>query len=63
MSSLSQTPRSLDYFILRTCERMHISEQQFHRLDYSDQIRLLSYHRIRNAEEALLLFSAQRRSS
>lgn len=45
-------PRSLDYFVLRACERMHCRPSEFDRLDLDGQLRLLAYDAVRRAEEA-----------
>ncbi|MCA9044412.1 MAG: hypothetical protein KDA69_08835 [Planctomycetaceae bacterium] len=45
-------PRTLDYEVLRSCERLSISTHQFDSLPYDEQLRLLSYNRIRIIEES-----------
>jgi len=47
-----EMPRSLDYFILRCCERLGMSEEQFFTSDYYVQLHQLSYELIRQMEEA-----------
>lgn len=42
---------TLDFHILRTCERLHLREQDFLTLNYDSQLRLLAYHQLR-VEEA-----------
>lgn len=46
-----QQPRTLDYFILRTCERLHLTEREFVAASYRDQLRWLAYDTLRRAEE------------
>ena len=48
----SNGPRSLEFDILRTCERLHLSEAQFHSLEYNQQIKLLAYSQIRAYDES-----------
>jgi hypothetical protein len=44
--------RTLDYFVLRACERFGISEAAFVELGYAEQIRLLAYDQVRCEDEA-----------
>lgn len=46
------SPRTLDYQVLRLCERLGMTEQEFHACDYAEQLRLLAYVRLRDVEEA-----------
>lgn len=52
MTALVQAPRSLDYHILRTCERLRLRERDFQSLPYSDQLRLLAFNHLRSLEAA-----------
>jgi hypothetical protein len=49
------SPRTLDYLILRVCERLHLKEDEFYELDYHVQIQRLAYEQIRQHEEAFAL--------
>jgi|GEM_PF-5070952 len=49
------SPRSVDYQILRTCERLGLPESEFAALDYAEQVRLLAYGLLRDREEAAWL--------
>ena len=42
--------RTLDYHILRVCERLCLNEQDFLKLSYAAQLRLLAYDQMRTAE-------------
>lgn len=46
----SEGPRSLDYWILRCCERLGLSERRFAAADYADQVRWLAFEMVRAAE-------------
>jgi hypothetical protein len=43
--------RTLDYFVLRACERFGLREEEFDRLPYASQSRLIAYDQIRREEE------------
>jgi hypothetical protein len=43
--------RTLDYFVLRTCERLGLRESEFDRLPYASQLRLLAYDQIRREDD------------
>ena len=47
------SPRSVDYFVLRTCERMHLTPLQFDRLPLDEQLQLLAFDRLRDRERRL----------
>jgi hypothetical protein len=49
------SPRSIDYQILRTCERLRLPESEFSALNYAEQVRLLAYGMLRDREEAAWL--------
>jgi hypothetical protein len=42
----------VDYFVLRTCERLGMSEQEFLGLAYEGQVRLLAFNGVRMVEDA-----------
>lgn len=52
-----QRPRSLDFWILRTCERLGITPDDFTQLEYSQQMSFLAFNRVRILEESLELNS------
>lgn len=43
--------RTIEYLILRCCERLHLREEQFFAADYAQQIRWLAYEQLRELEE------------
>lgn len=43
--------RTLEYHVLRTCERLGISEAAFRSQSYAEQMRLLAYGWLRTSEE------------
>ena len=43
--------RTLDYCVLRTCERLGMAEREFVSLPYDEQLRLLAYGWLRIDEE------------
>ncbi|MCA9081442.1 MAG: hypothetical protein KDA58_12840 [Planctomycetaceae bacterium] len=51
MSDQLHLPRTLQYEILRVCERLHLPEDQFLAMPYPQQLHLLAYHRLRLLEE------------
>lgn len=44
-------PRTVEYFVLRTCERLGMAEREFLLLTYDEQLRLLAYGWLRINEE------------
>lgn len=46
------SPRTVEYFVLRACERFGFRPGEFERLDYDEQVRLLAFDQVRR-EEAL----------
>lgn len=62
MNRLSQ-PRTLDYFLLRTCERLGLTEREFHAADYQDQLRWLAFDAVRRAEGQEPRVESQRESN
>lgn len=57
MSHGRAAPRTLDFFVLRTCERFHMREAEFDALPYADQVRLLAFEQLRREDEADLAAS------
>lgn len=51
MTSRLDGLRSLDYFVLRVCERLRVREPEFAAMDYHEQVRLLAYEVLREREE------------
>ena len=47
-----ESPRSLEYFVLRCCERLGLREEEFYAADYTRQLRWLAYERVRRLEES-----------
>jgi hypothetical protein len=47
---MNGSPRTLDYFVLRACERLGLREGEFDRLPYTSQLRLLAYDQLRREE-------------
>jgi hypothetical protein len=45
------SPRSIEYEVLRACERLRLSDAEFDALPYARQLRLLAYSRLRGEEE------------
>ncbi len=43
--------RTIEYLILRCCERLRLREDEFFSADYSQQIRWLAYEQLRQLEE------------
>lgn len=43
--------RTLDYFVLRACERLGLREAEFDGLSYAAQLRLLAYDQIRREDD------------
>ena len=52
MTSAGTAPRSIDYFVLRACERFGMSEREFRGMSYAEQVRVVAYERVREEEEA-----------
>jgi len=50
MSPEGPAVRTLEFHILRVCERLHLSEQEFLALNYAAQLRLLAYDQLRIEE-------------
>jgi hypothetical protein len=48
---MSGSLRTLDYFILHTCERLGLREAEFDGLPYVSQLRLLAYDQIRREDD------------
>ena len=46
-----ESPRSLEYFVLRCCERLGVREEEFYGAEYAQQVRWLAYERVRRQEE------------
>ena len=46
-------PKTLDYWILRTCEQLHLNESDFLARHYPEQVRLLAYTALRQREDDL----------
>jgi hypothetical protein len=44
--------RTLEYHVLRTCERLGLSEREFRTQSYAAQIRQLAYGWLRSTEES-----------
>ncbi len=51
MTSAGAAPRSIDYFVLRACERFGMSEREFRGMSYAEQVRVVAYERLREEEE------------
>ena len=51
-----QAPRAIDYFVLRACERLGMSEREFREMAYAEQVRVLAYEGVREGEEGILDF-------
>lgn len=45
-----KTPRTLDYWILRTCERLSLPQEEFDSYAYPEQLRLLAFTTLREME-------------
>jgi hypothetical protein len=45
-----ESPRTVDYFVLRACERFRISPAGFDGLGYDEQLRLLAFDQVRREE-------------
>ncbi len=43
-------PRTVDYFVLRTCERFGLRPNAFEQMDYDEQLRLLAFDQVRREE-------------
>lgn len=52
LTDLRAAPRTLDFHLLRACERLHLNESDFLALPYAEQLRLLAYHHLRSLEES-----------
>lgn len=50
MTGCEQPVYTLDFHILRICERLHLREEDFLKLNYEGQLRLLAYDQLRTAE-------------
>lgn len=48
---MSGALRTFDYFVLRVCERLRLREEEFERLPYESQLRLLAYDQLRREDE------------
>jgi hypothetical protein len=48
---MSGSLRTIDYFVLRACERLGLFEAEFDRLPYASQLRLLAYDQVRREDE------------
>ena len=46
-----ESPQSLDYFVLRCCERLRLGEEEFYAAEYARQVRWLAYERVRRTED------------
>lgn len=53
MTSEGAAPRSIDYFVLRACERFGMSEREFRGKSYAEQVRMVAYERLRECEEGV----------
>lgn len=51
MTPSPQAPRAIDYFVLRACERLGMSEREFRGMTYEEQVRALAYEGVREGEE------------
>jgi len=51
LTAQRDAPRSIEYFVLRVCERIGISEHKFRRMMYAEQVRLVAYEALRQGEE------------
>lgn len=56
MTPDKQAPRAIDYFVLRACERLGMSERAFRGMTYAEQVRVLAYEGLREGEESILDF-------
>lgn len=45
------TPRSVEFYLLRSCERFGMRPDEFDALPYVDQVRLLAFDQLRREEE------------
>lgn len=43
-------PRTVDYFVLRACERFGLSPGVFEQMDYEEQLRLVAFDQVRREE-------------
>jgi hypothetical protein len=46
----NSTPRTVEYFVLRACERFGMRPAEFEGLSYDEQVRLLAYDQVRREE-------------
>lgn len=44
-------PRTVDFFVLRVCERFGVWPEEFEQLEYDEQLRLLAFDQVRREEE------------
>lgn len=51
MTDVRRAPRTLEYLILRTCERLGLLEREFYAQSYPAQLRQLAYSALRTDEE------------
>jgi hypothetical protein len=51
MTSAGTARRSIDYFVLRACERFGMSEREFRAMSYTEQVRVVAYERLREEED------------
>jgi hypothetical protein len=42
--------RTVEYFVLLVCERFRLRPDEFERLDYDEQVRLLAFDQLRREE-------------
>jgi len=48
----SQTGRTMEYLVMRACERFGVPPSHFRQLANAEQVRWLGYEELREAEEA-----------
>ena len=48
---MQSVPKSLDYYVLRVCERLAMEEEKFWSAGYAQQMRWLAYEQLRMQEE------------
>jgi hypothetical protein len=46
-----QSPRAIEYCVLRACERLGMNEREYRELPYAEQVRVLAYEAVREGEE------------
>ena len=49
----TEGPRTVEYLVLRVCERLGMSEEAFWSAEYGSQVRWLAYEVLREREEAV----------